>query len=279
VTQVRAPRVIGALCVGGALAAAGAAYQQIFRNPLVSPDILGVSAGSALGASAALLVALPVAAVQASAFAGGLLASALVIAIGMGLGSRDPLLSLVLAGVALASLFGAGVALLKALADPYNQLPAITFWLMGSFSGASPRDVAIAFVPMALATLLLWSLRWRIDALALPDDEARSLGIDAPRLRIGVMACATLATAASVALAGTIGWVGLLVPHAVRLITGGAFARVLPLSIVLGAGFMVCIDTACRTAFAAEMPPGVLTAFAGTPVFLALMGAALRRAS
>ena len=277
VLQVRAPRVAAALGVGAALSAAGAAYQNLFRNPLVSPDILGVSAGCALGAGIALLASLPIGVVQLFAFVGGLAAVALVVAIGTWVGGRDPILTLVLAGVVVGSLCGAGIALVKYLADPYNQLPAITFWLLGSFTGALPRDLPATLVPVAIAVAAIWALRWRIDILALSEDEASSLGVNVRRMRLVVIVAATLATASAVSLAGTIGWVGLLVPHAARLLVGAAFARLLPLSLVLGAGFMLVVDTACRTMFPTEMPPGVLTAFVGTPVFIALLAAAFRR--
>ena len=279
VLQVRAPRVAAALAVGAALAAAGAAYQNLFKNPLVSPDILGVSAGCALGAGLAVLLSLSITMIQAFAFAGGLVAVGLVVAIGTWIRGRDPILTLVLTGVVVGSLFGAGVALVKYVADPYNQLPAITFWLLGSFTGALPRDLPVTLVPIAAGVALIWLLRWRIDVLALSDDEARSLGIDVKKLRFVVIVAATLVTACAVALAGTIGWVGLLVPHAARLIAGAAFARVLPLSLVLGAGFMLAVDTACRTLFATEIPPGVVTAFVGTPVFIALLAATFRRSA
>ena len=279
VLQVRAPRVAAALAVGAALAAAGAAYQNLFKNPLVSPDILGVSAGCSLGAGLAVLLSLSITMMQAFAFVGGLVAVGLVVAIGTWIRGRDPILTLVLTGVVVGSLFGAGVALVKYVADPYNQLPAITFWLLGSFTGALPRDLPVTLVPIAAGVALIWLLRWRIDVLALSDDEARTLGIDVRKLRFVVIVAATLVTASAVALAGTIGWVGLLVPHAARLVTGAAFARVLPLSLVLGAGFMLAVDTACRTLFATEIPPGVVTAFVGTPVFIALLALTFRRSA
>ena len=278
VLQVRAPRVAAALAVGAALAAAGAAYQNLFRNPLVSPDILGVSAGCALGAGVAVLASLPIGAIQAFAFVGGLIAVGLVVAIGTWIGGRDPILTLVLTGIVVGSLFGAGIALVKYVADPYNQLPAITFWLLGSFTGALPRDLPATILPIAAAVVTLWLLRGRIDVLALSEDEARSLGVNVRRLRIVIIVAATLATASAVSLAGTIGWIGLLVPHAARLLTGAAFTRLLPLSLVLGAGFMLAVDTACRTMFATEIPPGVVTAFVGTPVFIVLLAVAFKRA-
>jgi iron complex transport system permease protein len=208
---------------------------------------------------------------------GGLIAVGLVVAIGTWIGGRDPILTLVLTGVVVGSAFGAGIALVKYVADPYNQLPAITFWLLGSFTGALPRDLPVTLVPIALSVAVLWLLRWRIDVLALSEDEARSLGVNVRMLRLAVIVVATLATASAVSLAGTIGWVGLLVPHAARLVTGASFARVLPLTLAIGAAFMLAVDTACRTLFATELPPGVVTAFIGTPIFVVLLAAAFRR--
>jgi iron complex transport system permease protein len=279
VLQVRAPRVAGALAVGAALAAAGAAYQSLFKNPLVSPDILGVTAGCALGAGIAVLLSLPIGMIQALAFVGGLIAVGLVVAISSWIGGRDPLLTLVLTGVVVGSLFGAGIALVKYIADPYNQLPAITFWLLGSFTGALPRDLPATLIPIAVGLLPLALLRWRIDVLSLSEDEAHSLGLPVGLLRLAVIVCATLVTASAVSLAGTIGWVGLVIPHAARLLVGAPFARVLPLSLVLGAAFMLAVDTLCRTAFGTEVPPGVATAFVGTPVFIALLAFSFRRSA
>jgi iron complex transport system permease protein len=278
VVEVRAPRVAAALAVGAALSGAGAAFQALFRNPLVSPDILGVSSGCALGAGIAVLLALPAAATQAFAFAGGIAAVALVVAIASRVGERDPLLTLILAGVVVGTLFGAGIALVKIVADPYNQLPAITFWLLGSFAGAAPRDLAVAAVPLVAGLVPLHLLRSRIDLLALSEDEARSLGVHVGRLRMAVIVAATLVTAAAVAVAGTIGWIGLLVPHAARMLAGAPFARVFPLALVLGAGFMLVVDTLCRSLFASEIPPGVVTALVGAPVFIGLLAATFRRA-
>jgi iron complex transport system permease protein len=278
VLEIRGPRIAAALAVGAALGAAGAAFQNAFRNPLVSPDILGVSSGCALGAVAGIVGGLPAAATQGLAFAGGLGAVALVLAIGSLVRGHDRVLTLVLTGVVVGSLFGAGVAFAKTIADPYNQLPSITFWLLGSFGGVLPRDLALA-LPLILAGIApLALLRWRIDLLALADDEALALGVDAPKLRLAVICAATLATSAAVAIAGVIGWVGLVVPHAARLLAGPGFARVLPVSVILGAGFLVVVDTVCRTAAQGEMPPGVVTALIGTPAFIALLAASARRA-
>ena len=274
--KVRGPRVLAALLVGASLAAAGTAYQGMFRNPLVSPDILGVSTGAALGAVVAIFLSLGVVAVQAFAFAGGLLAVALVYWIGSRLRGHDAMLALVLTGVVIGTLLGSGIALLKYLADPYDQLPAITYWLLGSLAAVAPRDLAIA-APLVLAGLApMLLLRWRINLLALPDDEARALGADTSRLRAIVVASATLMTAAAVAVSGIIGWVGLLIPHAARLIVGPDFGRLLPLAMLLGAAFLLAVDTLCRTLAAIEVPPGVLTALIGTPFFLWLFAASRR---
>jgi iron complex transport system permease protein len=276
VLQVRGPRVLAALLVGAALAAAGTAYQGMFRNPLVSPDILGVSSGAALGAVGAIFLSLGMLGMQMLAFAGGLAAVGLVYAVGSRLRGHDPLLALVLTGVVIGTLLGSAIALMKYLADPYNQLPAITFWLLGSLASISPKDLLIA-APLALAGLApMLLLRWRMNLLSLPDDEARALGVEVGRLRTLVVACATLMTASVVAISGIIGWVGLLIPHAARLLVGPDIGRLLPLAMLMGAGFMLAVDTLCRTLAQIEVPPGVLTALIGTPFFLWLFAAAKR---
>ena len=276
VLQVRGPRIIAALLVGAALAAAGTAYQGMFRNPLVSPDILGVSAGAALGAVLGIFFSQSVLVIQLGAFAGGLAAVAVVTAVGASVRRHDPILALILAGIVIGTLFGSAIGLLKYLADPYNQLPAITFWLLGSLAAVAPRDLAFA-LPFALAGLVpLFLLRWRMNLLSLSDDEARALGVPVTRLRIAVVCAATLMTAAAVAISGIIGWVGLLIPHAARLLVGPEFSRLLPLSMLLGAAFLLAVDTLSRTIAPIEVPPGVLTALIGTPFFLWLFATARR---
>jgi iron complex transport system permease protein len=276
VLQVRGPRVLSALLVGAALAAAGTAYQGMFRNPLVSPDILGVSTGAALGAVLAIFLSLGILSTQLFAFLGGLAAVGLVYGVGSRLRGHDPLLALVLTGVVIGTLLGSAIALLKYLADPYNQLPAITFWLLGSLASIAPKDL-LAAAPFALLGLVpMLLLRWRMNLLALPDDEARALGVDTRKLRTLVLACATLMTASAVAISGIIGWVGLLIPHAARLLVGPDFGRLLPLAMLMGAGFMLAVDTLCRTMATIEIPPGVLTALIGTPFFLWLFALSRR---
>jgi len=259
ILQIRLPRVFAATAVGAALAASGAAYQSLFRNPLVSPDILGVSAGAAFGAVVGIFLSLPVLAIEAASFAGGLAAVVIVYGIATAIRGRDAVLVLVLAGVVIGALFGAGVGLLKYLADPYNQLPAITFWLLGSLAATNPGDLTSLLPAVAIGLVPLALLRWR-------------------KLRIVVIAAATLMTSAAVAASGIIGWVGLVVPHLARLTVGPAFTRLLPVSVLYGAGYLLAVDTVARTLGTVELPLGVLTAALGTPVFLWLLAVGRRTA-
>jgi iron complex transport system permease protein len=276
ILQVRGPRVLAAAVVGAALAVAGTAFQGLFRNPLVSPDILGASSGAALGAVIGIFLSLGVFAIQALAFAGGLLAVAAVYLIGSAVRARDPILVLVLTGVVVGALLGAGVGLVKYLADPYNQLPAMTFWLLGSLAAASVSDLLPLFGPVALGTAVLLALRWRMNVMSLPEEEARSLGVPTGPLRIAIVAAATLTTSASVATAGIIGWVGLVVPHLARSLVGPDFARLLPAAAILGGGYLLVIDTLARTAAEVEIPLGILTAVIGTPFFIWLLASMQR---
>ena len=272
--EIRGPRVLAAVLVGAALAVAGTAFQGLFRNPLVSPDILGASSGAALGAVTGIYFSLGVFGVEGLAFAGGLAAVAAVYGIGSALRSPDPVLVLVLTGVVVGALLGAGVGLVKYLADPYNQLPAMTFWLLGSLAATNVADLLPLFAPIAVGTAVLLALRWRMNALSLPDEEARSLGLATGPVRIAVIAAASLVTAASVAVAGIIGWVGLVVPHLARFLVGPDFARLLPTAAILGGGYLLLIDTLARAAAAVEIPLGILTAVIGTPFFIWLLTSA-----
>jgi iron complex transport system permease protein len=276
VFRIRGPRALAAMSVGATLAAAGAAYQGLFRNPLVSPDLLGVSSGAALGAVLGIFLSLGVAAIQALAFAFGLLAVVLVYGIGSALRRHDPALVLVLAGVVIGTLLGSCVALLKYLADPYNQLPAITFWLLGSLAAVTPADVLAVLPAVGLGLVPLVLLRWRLNLMTLGEDEARALGVDTTRLRAAVVAAATLMTAAVVSISGVVGWIGLLVPHLARLLVGPDFGRLLPASLLLGAGYLLGVDTLARTLARIEIPLGVLTAFLGTPLFVWLLATSRR---
>ena len=276
VLQVRGPRVLAAALVGAALAVAGTAFQGLFRNPLVSPDILGASSGAALGAVTGIFFSLGVLAIQALAFVGGLIAVAAVYMIGSAVRARDPILVLVLTGVVVGALLGAGVGLVKYLADPYNQLPAMTFWLLGSLAAANVSDLLPLFGPVAFGTAVLIALRWRMNVMSLPEEEARSLGVPTGPLRVAIVAAATLTTSASVATAGIIGWVGLVVPHLARSLVGPDFARLLPTAAILGGGYLLVIDTLARTAAEVEIPLGILTAVVGTPFFIWLLASMQR---
>lgn len=276
IENIRGPRILAAAGVGAALATAGAAYQSLFRNPLVSPDILGVSSGAALGAVIGIFLSLPVAGVEAASFAGGLLAVATVYGVARVVRGHEPLLVLVLAGIVIGTLFSAGISILKVLADPYNQLPAITFWLLGSLAGVEAKELALLGPALAIGLVPLLLLRWRIDIMTLGEEEARALGVDARRVRLMVIGAATLLTATAVSIAGIIGWVGLVVPHLARLVVGPAFARVAPAAALGGGAFLLLVDTVARGASDVEIPLGVLTALVGTPVFLWLLATARR---
>jgi iron complex transport system permease protein len=209
--------------------------------------------------------------IELLAFAGGLAAVAAVYLIGSLLRARDPVLVLVLTGVVVGALLGAGVGLVKYLADPYNQLPAMTFWLLGSLATTTVADLVPLAGPVALGTAALLALRWRLDVMSLPEDEARALGVPTGALRIAIVTAATLVTSASVAAAGVIGWVGLVVPHLARALVGPDFPRLIPAAALLGAGYLLFIDTLARTAAPIEIPLGILTAVIGTPFFIWLL--------
>jgi len=269
--EVRLPRILAAVVVGAALAAAGAAYQTLFRNPLVSPDILGVSTGAGLGAVLGIFLSLPVAGIQLTAFVMGLATVGLVYGIASLVHGREPLLVLVLAGVVVGALAGAAISLLKILADPYDQLPAIVFWLLGSLSAIRKAEVWAA-TPLVIAALVpLVVLRWRINVLSLGDEEAKALGVEAGRLRLFVIAAATLMTASVVAISGVIGWLGLVIPHIARMLVGPSFDRLLPTAMLLGASYLLLVDTLARTMARIEVPIGILTAVIGAPFFLWLL--------
>lgn len=274
--QVRLPRVLAGLGVGAALAAAGATYQGLFRNPLVSPDVLGVSAGASLGAALGVFLSLDVLVIQTLAFLGGLAAVSAVYAVGAAIRTRDPVLVLVLAGVAVGALLGAALSLIKILADPYNQLPAITYWLLGSLASVTRGDLAAVLPAILIGLAPLVLLRWRMNLMTLGEEEARALGVETRALRPLLIASATLMTAAAVSITGVIGWVGLIVPHVARMLAGPDFSKLLPASLMLGGGFLVGVDLVARQAAAIEVPLGVLTAAIGAPFFLWLLATARR---
>ena len=268
--NIRLPRVLLSCMVGASLAGAGAAYQGVFQNPMASPDLLGASAGAAFGAAMAILLSAPRAGVTAAAFVGAIAAIALVWLVARFARGKQ-VLTLVLAGIMVSSLFQAGTSYVKLVADPANQLPAITYWMMGSLSGARMSDVHFAAVPMGAGMLILLVLRWRINLLTLGDDEARTLGVNVAAVRLSVIVSSTLLTAAAVSVSGTIGWVGLVVPHLARRLVGNDYRSLMPASLMGGALFLLLVDDVSRNMAATEVPLGILTAFLGAPFFLWLI--------
>lgn len=268
--NVRLPRILLALLVGCCLAAAGAAFQGTFQNPLVSPDILGASQGAALGAAVAILMGLSSVSVSVWAFAFSIVTVALVVFISAR-ARGNPVTVVVLAGVMVSSLFSAGVSYAKLVADPNDTLPAITYWLMGSLTGANMTDIRLVIAPMAVGLAVLLALRWRINVLTMGDDEAATMGVNARLVRVLVMVAATLCTASSVAVSGMIGWVGLVIPHLCRMLVGCDYRKLLPASMVMGAGFLLLVDDVSRVISTLEIPIGILTAFVGAPFFLYLI--------
>ena len=274
---LRGPRLLAALTCGAALAGAGAGFQILFRNPLAAPDLLGVSSGAGLGAALALLLGAGAALVQGAAFAGGLAAGALALACAALTRSGDGRLALILCGVVAGALASAGVGLVVVIADPWSQLPSITYWLLGSFTRATLSEAVIALVPVAFgAAALIW-LGFRLDILSLGDEQARSLGLPARPLRLLALAAAALMTSSAVAVAGVVGWIGLLAPHAARLIVGERAGRLIPASMALGALFALVIDRLATAFGPAEIPVGLLSAAIGAPAFLILFVATSRR--
>jgi iron complex transport system permease protein len=270
VLAVRLPRVLAAMLVGAGLSSAGAAFQTLFRNPLASPAILGVSAGAGFGAALAMLYSAGGLIIQGAAFAGGLVAVGIAASIASLFG-RGSVLLLVLAGLVVSALFQALTSALKFVADPLNTLPAIVFWLLGGLGQASLDDLMRAS-PFALAGIaILFALRWPTQVLEAGDDEAKTMGIAVRPLRWILIAAATLTTAATISIAGTIGWVGLLVPHLARLLVGPSYTVLLPASALLGAGYLLMVDDFCRSAFASELPLGIATAVFGAPVFVIVL--------
>ncbi|PPQ26720.1 Fe3+-siderophore ABC transporter permease [Rhodoblastus sphagnicola] len=270
VMNVRLPRIVAALEVGAALAASGAAYQSMFRNPMVSPDILGVSAGAGAGAALAILLAFPPLGVPAMAFGFGLLAVGATCLIGWRSGGDTPL-TMILAGVIVGTVFAALIALMKLVADPDNTLPTIVFWLMGSLASVHAADVYFALAPIGVGLLGLVAMSWRLNVLAFGDEEAMTLGIDVGRLRLMVIACATLMTAVAVAIGGLIGLVGLVVPYLGRLVVGSDNRALIPVCAVMGGCYLLLVDDIARSLLSQEIPLGILTSLLGAPVFISLL--------
>lgn len=270
IINMRLPRIILALLCGMGLSLAGAALQALFANPLASPDILGVSAGAGFGAALALLFSLSLVYVQLFALAFGLFAVAIAIFIGRSR-AKSSIILMVLGGVVVTYMFQAFVSLIKYVADTESKLPAITYWLMGSLTGATYSGLLIGAPLIIVGSLTLFSLRWRLNMLSLGDEEAKSMGINVKQLRLCVIIASTMITASCVSMCGMVGWVGLLMPHIARMLFGSNNSKVIPVSMLLGATFLVIIDTFARSATAAEIPISILTAVVGAPFFIVLL--------
>ena len=269
---VRLPRVLAAVLVGGAMSVSGAAYQGMFKNPLVSPDILGSSAGAGFGAALAILLSFGVAGTKGAAFFFGLFAVFITWLISRRFGKGDDsLFLLILGGIIVSNLFQSLISLVKYAADPTDKLPAITFWLMGSLSKAVMKDVQVMLVPFVLCTAVLVFCAGRLNILALGEEEARTLGINTGLLQVAVIVTATVLTAFCVSLCGMIGWVGLVIPHLARMMVGPNFKVLLPAALLLGSSYLLIMDDLCRSVFAVEIPLGIITSLAGLPFFLYLL--------
>lgn len=270
VGEIRLPRLAAAVMVGAALSVAGAVFQGMFRNPLVSPDLLGTAHGAGFGASLAILLGMGAVMIQASAFVFGLVAVLASWTLSQRM-KRDRTLGLVLAGIVVGSLFVAGTSVIKYVADTDKVLPEITFWLMGGLAGLRGRDLPSLVIPLVICTSVLWLLRWRLNVLAVGDETATTLGINVRLLQAIVIVCATFLTTAAVSIAGMVAWVGLLIPHLARLIFGPDFRVLLPASFLIGACFMLIVDNIARNLLPAEIPLSILTALVGAPFLAALL--------
>ncbi len=270
VFTVRLPRILLALLSGAGLALSGAALQGVFRNPLVGPQIIGVSSGAAFGGVLAILLSLPRAGLLGSSFAFGLVALVMVYGLN-GMVARRNVLALVLAGVVVSGFFGALVSLMQYVADAEDKLPAMVFWLLGSFATANWEKLGLIALPVLLGGVLLLGLRWRINLLSLGDEDARALGVRVEGLRWLVLLLIACIIAAQVAVSGTVGWVGLVVPHMARMLVGPDHRVMMPVAAIIGALYLLAIDTVARTATGSEIPLGILTALIGTPVFALIL--------
>jgi iron complex transport system permease protein len=269
---VRLPRIGAALMIGGALALAGGTYQGLFKNPMVSPDILGASAGAGFGAAVAILCSFNVVGIQIVSFCCGLGAVLLTFLISKSIGrSNNPLLVLVLTGMVVSTLFSSFISMTKYVADPDSKLPAITFWLMGSLASVNTKDDIMLLISFLLGAIPLFLMRWRLNVLSFGDEEARALGINTERTRLVIIIGSTLLTAASVSVSGMIGWIGLVIPHFSRMLVGPNYRVLLPASALVGSAFLLAVDDLARCLFAIEIPLGILTSIIGAPFFVYLL--------
>nr|WP_275531528.1 iron ABC transporter permease [Rhizobium rhizogenes] len=270
VFTVRLPRILLALLSGAGLALSGATLQGVFRNPLVGPQVMGVSSGAAFGGTLAILLSFSRAGLLATSFAFGLSALVLVYALN-GIVARRNILALVLAGVVISGFFGALVSLVQYVADTEDKLPAMVFWLLGSFATANWEKLTLVAGPVLVGSILLLGLRWRINLLSIGDEEARALGVRVEPLRWLILILVSTIVAAQVAVSGIIGWVGLIVPHIARMLVGSDHRAMMPASLIIGALYLLVIDDIARTATGTEIPLGILTALIGTPIFVLVL--------
>lgn len=270
VWDIRMPRAILGALVGGCLAVSGAAFQGLFRNPLVSSGILGVTSGAGFGAALAIILFKATAPIYLFAFAFGGMAVMLSYLIGR-VYNTTPTIMLVLGGTIVSSIFSALISFAKYVADPTDELPSIVFWLMGSLASARYQDILIAGIPMLLGILGLLAVRWRINVLSMGDKEAQTMGINTQINKGIVIVCATLATAGAVCVSGIIGWVGLVMPHIGRMLVGNDNRVLIPASLSLGACFIILIDNMARMISGSEIPLGILTSLVGGPFFIYLL--------
>lgn len=268
--SIRFPRILSAVLIGSALSVAGSVYQGMFRNPLVSPDILGVSSGASLGAALGILNGASAWHIQAAAFAGGILAVAFSYLISRK-SAHSQTLSLVLTGSMIMALCNSGVTMIKYISDPNDVLQQITFWLMGSLAKTNMTSVFWSLGPVFFGLAVILALRWRLNLLTLEDEEAQSLGVNVRRLRILFIVASTLISAAAVCLGGLIGWVGLMIPHMTRALVGADYKRLIPACGLLGAAYLLLMDDLARSILALEIPIGVVTSFMGAPFFVYLI--------
>ena len=268
--NVRLPRIILAAVVGAGLSCAGAAFQGLFSNPLATPDTLGVASGASFGAVLAMLIGGNMIDIQGMALIFGLISCLITFLIGRS-SRRGSIVMIVLAGLVVSSVFEALVSLMKYVADPQDELPVITYWLMGSMSRANYKNLVMGIPFIVIGIIIIFALRWRLNILSFNEDEARSLGVNVKILRAAFILASSMITASCVSMCGQVGWVGLLVPHISRMMRGNNNCRVIPVSISLGAFFMIVMDTFARSATASEIPISILTAIIGAPVFIVLL--------
>ena len=271
VFNLRLPRITVAVLIGSGMAVSGAAFQSLFSNPLATPDTLGVASGTCVGAVVALLLGWGMSGVQLTALVAGLVTVAITTAVARRRDGGTDVVTLVLAGVIVSAMADAVLSMLKLTADPTSKLPEITYWLMGSLMGASWSQIALAAPFIVIGSGGIVVLRWRLNVLALSEDEARAAGVDVRSLRITLIVCATVVTASVISLCGQVGWIGLIVPHAARMLTGSDNRYLIPVCLLLGASIMIFIDTAARTITASEVPVSVVTAIVGAPFFITLL--------